>query len=1361
MKGLYSHRIRVSSIIRILLCGLLVTLGSARAQTESSDLDFARKLYDDGLYLLAADQYAEYVRDYPDSPQVARARYMVAESYFAQGDLVKADQGYRDFLRQHPQDPSVSQAWFRLGESLLRMDRREEAIAAYGHSRKIAPRGPWASRALLAMAQALRDNGQLIKALQELDDFVGQYPQDSGLFTAHFRRGQILEDLNRLDQADAAFQSAARSAETAEERSRAEYRRGRNLIRMGRQDAAIEVLERLAGTDSTSIHADSSLLILGDLCLADGQYDRAARTFTLLSDRTDDRTLAEQSGLKQAKALKLSGDPEAAMAAYRRWLNDHDGSPLRAQAQLGMADIYEQTGLPDSAAMVLEDLAREGDDQDWGTDAWLRLADLQRRMGHSERALTTYRGFMNQYPQAPQNDSIAFLMAGIQERDLARPQAALGTYRELSAGNRTGRWTEKAAFAVGRLLETTGDAEQAREAYRSFSQNYPYSPLYPTAQQRIAYLSDFRIPEEPLALEAMVDIQDQLASGILTEEEVDLRLADIYLRHLRNFDRAAAAVERFLDRHDDSELTDEALYQLSRCHALKAEMLRIDGNRTGAEQEQQAAVRACRRLLRDYPSSRWADACALSVIADIITEAESDSLPAWSERQELYESFLRTYPVSEQRPLALLRIGEALRESGEGDSLLLAQADSVLGLVVEHYPRSAWADSAAWQRMVIARRLYGGRAALAAGQDFLWEYPESPLRSRIFFLQAEIQEESGDVRQAARLYRSVAEDFAYHDLTEEAWLRQARSLWAVGEAAEAQRVLEGFARRYPESGRRLAAVLLMAQYAAARGQDDRSRALLAEVEKERGADDPDPGTQLAMGDVSRQLGDFEKAMARYRAVREAHSGRPAAQEALERMAGAAFEAGEYGQAQEYYRQALTGSADERNRIILDAGRIRCLYRQGLLPEAVRARKEFEKTYRQEGEQIAGLLLEEAQAYLDDEQQKEAEKTLGKILEDYPETLTAQEADYRLGVMLLSAGRYQEALERFGALLDRYPATDLEGQVLFKMASALYGLEQYPDAARQYRRAADRISDDNLRADALFNAGVCRARMNDWDGAISPPIVSFWRIFPDMPMFRPGASDWASHFWRPARPAGRWRPLPESIRAPTMSWAPSCSSGSESATSRWTGMSGPPRNTCGWVFSIRNRFSGPPRPNTMPGSVTRKWAGWRRPGPSTANSSRPGERGISGGRWPRRGCSSWGHDAAAPVICSVFEIPGRPHIAAPPTEDSVPNYLLTTPGEFPIIIPDQRIRMFDAFFETRGSHLPSGATWRNGHVGSGDERDQSGHRCLPGPGGGGYPGRHAPFFHRGAAPGGGPGEQGPGQRCDQECGLSISQQGHHG
>ena len=85
---------------------MLLTVVPVAGQESSSELAFARKLYDDGLYLLAADQYRDFVLRNPTSSLADQARFMVGESFFAQNDLAQAGEAYRELLAEHPQSHS-------------------------------------------------------------------------------------------------------------------------------------------------------------------------------------------------------------------------------------------------------------------------------------------------------------------------------------------------------------------------------------------------------------------------------------------------------------------------------------------------------------------------------------------------------------------------------------------------------------------------------------------------------------------------------------------------------------------------------------------------------------------------------------------------------------------------------------------------------------------------------------------------------------------------------------------------------------------------------------------------------------------------------------------------------------------------------------------------------------------------------------------------------------------------------------------------------------------------------------------------------------------------------------------------------
>jgi TolA-binding protein len=205
--------------------------------------------------------------------------------------------------------------------------------------------------------------------------------------------------------------------------------------------------------------------------------------------------------------------------------------------------------------------------------------------------------------------------------------------------------------------------------------------------------------------------------------------------------------------------------------------------------------------------------------------------------------------------------------------------------------------------------------------------------------------------------------------------------------------------------------------------------------------------------------------------------------AAEKMAQVSFQSGDYGAALGFYDRALIHAPGDK-KPLLEARKITSLYRLGRISEASKARRSFEKTYGQDSTAIAGLLMEEGLAYLELKDGQAAGKSFQAVIEGYPTSALASQAEYQLGLAALSAGDFRGALKRFQSLLERNPQVEIKATVLFKMGSTLYGLEQYPDAAQHYQQAADETRDQALRVDALFNVGICRAKMNDWDGAIA-------------------------------------------------------------------------------------------------------------------------------------------------------------------------------------------------------------------------------------------------------------------------------------
>jgi tetratricopeptide (TPR) repeat protein len=139
--------------------------------------------------------------------------------------------------------------------------------------------------------------------------------------------------------------------------------------------------------------------------------------------------------------------------------------------------------------------------------------------------------------------------------------------------------------------------------------------------------------------------------------------------------------------------------------------------------------------------------------------------------------------------------------------------------------------------------------------DFLGEFSESGLQSRVLFIKGRIYAHRREYHRAAELFHWVAEDFPYHPLSEEARLRWAESLQAAGDTRGARRVLEEFEELYSESPLRIRAVVLLAKDMAEGGRDHEAQRILSSLEEVISREALDDDLRLVLGDLYVELAE--------------------------------------------------------------------------------------------------------------------------------------------------------------------------------------------------------------------------------------------------------------------------------------------------------------------------------------------------------------------------------------------------------------------------------------------------------------------------------------------------------------------------
>ncbi|HNJ73328.1 MAG TPA: tetratricopeptide repeat protein, partial [bacterium] len=114
--------IRNSSILLTIILSLILST-PAHTQVSSADTDFlyARKLYDDKLYALAAQEFGKFIRNYPSDMRIPDARYYSGMAQFNEKNYEQARRDFQFLAIDYPKDKRAPDAWAKIAECYAAM----------------------------------------------------------------------------------------------------------------------------------------------------------------------------------------------------------------------------------------------------------------------------------------------------------------------------------------------------------------------------------------------------------------------------------------------------------------------------------------------------------------------------------------------------------------------------------------------------------------------------------------------------------------------------------------------------------------------------------------------------------------------------------------------------------------------------------------------------------------------------------------------------------------------------------------------------------------------------------------------------------------------------------------------------------------------------------------------------------------------------------------------------------------------------------------------------------------------------------------------------------------------------------------
>jgi len=1070
--------------------GLLLPFGEVASQQE---FDFAKRLYEDGMYLQAAEELRSFIRDHPEDPKAPSAQLLLAESYLKAGLAGRALEEYESFILQRPDDTDVLKAWQGRAKCLLELGRFGEAGETYLQIQRIYPFSSFAPEALLSAALSFRRDGDLQRASEALRLLLGDYPKSACANRARYELGLALKEMGRPDEALESLRQVDRSSEEGPGALLASIE---ILLGMDDLESANKAFAELKSGFPNSDHVGKALLLIGSYMTDKGNLKDGV---SYLDEASHFRGgLAAEAMLKLGWAYHSLGRDSLAADAFSSVLDGDVRPEDMASAMLGLGRSLLALGDYADAADVLRRLSvMEEAPASRRLDALEELGEAYRRSGNYHMAIEAYQLCAGKSDTAERRARALYSVAEIYERDLGWPEQAARYYSQLVADSSD--YASKALLALAECRRKSGDLKGALISYREFLRRFPELAEAGDVARSIRIMEELGSPDYQGAVSELLGLLSMSPSEI-PGDELPYRICRIRYDRLRDFEGAAEGFSKYLKRYPSGKFAPEARYFLAESYGKIALQRRVDGDSLGSESAMGKALENYSLLYRLHPESDLADDAFVK-----FTEVKARSISSDSARCSFilksYTGFINTFVSSDRLDFALLRIADAYRCLARSDTTYLQQAISIYRRLPEQFPESSYLPDAMFGLGMAYVSSGDSSSALELFSRLAAGYPGSPHSWRARFRMAELLASMGRYGEALEncewLLRNRRPDMSYLSVLKlTASIYERQGMW--GEAARLYRD----ALDVPSSSGYRPSIIR--QVARCYEMADSLREALSwyrrylDLRPEGG---PVDSVLVAVSRISRELGDVEGATGALERLVAEMPGSPLAPEARIALAELYCDGGNYDGALSIYRNLGRGNAPDPE---ISRGAIICLLRMGRLKEAEREFAKFRKRFRGDKGFEARFLYEKGLSYERKKSYAEAISSFQAIRGKFKSSAYADDALYHIGLARYLGGDIPKAVEAFSSLLEEYPESEYVPDTCMKLGNIYYSSRKLADALQYYRRIFSSSDPGPLAADAMWNAilsyetlglfedalNLCRELMERFPGYEKVPRIKF-------------------------------------------------------------------------------------------------------------------------------------------------------------------------------------------------------------------------------------------------------------------------------
>ena len=308
----------------------------------------------------AVQNYKLLVDHYPASPLAGDALYRLAHLLQKKGDFVQASELFARLAADFPAHELAAQALFAQASCLGKAKKEEQAVAVYGRLLEKFPKSAFVEDSLYQKATAetyLRRDAQ---AMESWRDLQARFPATKYAADARFWNGVLLEENNKLEEAEAAFLAALKATPVPAEEfiQRIQFRLALVLQRRGTKlKEAADLLQGLLATPMRDKFPPALLEWLADFRNQAREFDKGLPVMELLLTQATTDNWRQIAWCLKGKALLGQGKGPEAKVAFEHVVGINFKSQAMAEAWLKLGELILAEGDSAKAKTAFEEAA--------------------------------------------------------------------------------------------------------------------------------------------------------------------------------------------------------------------------------------------------------------------------------------------------------------------------------------------------------------------------------------------------------------------------------------------------------------------------------------------------------------------------------------------------------------------------------------------------------------------------------------------------------------------------------------------------------------------------------------------------------------------------------------------------------------------------------------------------------------------------------------------------------------------------------------------------------------------------------------------------------------------------------------------